>query len=82
VENELHTTSIRQTTYQDFVTKSGLRRFLFDKYCLRRMIFMTHFLLNLFRDVCDLKFLILPANSVVVKMIQEKRWGSASVDIV
>jgi len=82
VENELNTTSIGQNTHQDLVTKSGLRRILFDKYCLRRMIFMTHFLLNLFWDACDLKFLILPANSFVVKMIQEKRWRSASVDIV
>jgi len=34
VKNKLHTISIGQTTHQDSVKKSGLRRILFHKSCL------------------------------------------------
>ena len=39
MKNELHTISIGQTTHQDAITKSGLRRILFDKSCLRCFLF-------------------------------------------
>jgi len=39
VENKLHTISIGQSTHQDFVQKSTLRRILFDKSYLRRIFF-------------------------------------------
>jgi len=38
VENKLHTISIGQSTHQDRVQKSGLRRILFDKSGLRRLL--------------------------------------------
>jgi len=39
LENKLQTISIGQSTHQDLVTKSGLRRTMFDKSCLRRIFF-------------------------------------------
>ena len=50
VKNELYTTSIKQTTKQDSVQKSSLWGILFDKFCLRRILFykniwpVAHFL--------------------------------------
>jgi len=57
VKNELHTISTGQTTHQDSVKKSGLRRIVFDKSCLRHILshwksglrhilFIKHLLLN------------------------------------
>jgi len=43
---KLHTISIGQSTHQQLVQKSGLRRILFDqKSSLRRMVFIKNFLL-------------------------------------
>jgi len=38
VKNKLHAISIGQSTHQDLVKNSGLRRILFDKSCLRRIL--------------------------------------------
>jgi hypothetical protein len=38
VENELHTISVGQTTHEDSLHKIGLRRILFDKSCLQRIL--------------------------------------------
>ena len=37
--NTLHSVSMGQTTYQDSVQKSGLRRILLGKSCLQRIVF-------------------------------------------
>jgi len=42
VENELHTMSIGQSTHQDLVENSGLRRILFDEICLWRICFLKN----------------------------------------
>jgi len=39
VQKESHTTFTGQSTHQDLVKKSGLRRILFNKTCLRRISF-------------------------------------------
>jgi len=39
VEKAPHTISIGQTTHQDSVQKSGLRRILLDQSCLQRILF-------------------------------------------
>jgi len=39
VENNFLTALTGQSTHQDLVKKSGLRRILFDKTCLRRILF-------------------------------------------
>jgi len=42
VKYKLHITSIGQSTHQDLVQKCGLRRNLFDKSCLRRILFFKN----------------------------------------
>jgi len=39
VENNFLTALTGQSTHQDLVNKTGLRRILFDKSCLRRILF-------------------------------------------
>jgi len=39
VENNFLTALTGQSTHDDLVKKSGLRRILFDKSCLRRILF-------------------------------------------
>jgi len=39
VENKFLTALTGQSTHQDLVETSGLRRILFDKSCLRRILF-------------------------------------------
>jgi len=39
VENNLFTALTGQSTYENLIKKSGLRRILFDKSCLRRTLF-------------------------------------------
>jgi len=39
VGNKLNTALRGQSTHEDFVQKSGLRRILLDKSCLRRILF-------------------------------------------
>jgi len=39
VENTLHTALTGQSTYEDLVKKSGLRRILFDESCLQHISF-------------------------------------------
>jgi len=39
VKNNFLTALTGQSTHQDLVKKSGLRRILFDKCCLRRILF-------------------------------------------
>jgi len=39
VENNFHTAFTGQRTHEVLVKKSGLRRILFDKSCLRRILF-------------------------------------------
>ena len=39
VENNFSTALPGQSTHEDLVKKSGLRRILFDKSCLRRILF-------------------------------------------
>jgi len=78
VKNKLHAISIGQITHWDLVKKSGLRRILFDKSCLQRIlfhkksglrrIFFIFFCLN--RDASDFKFLVLSTDSLMVKMIR------------
>jgi len=39
VAKKLHTAFTGQSTHEDLVKKSGLLRILFDKFCLRRILF-------------------------------------------
>jgi len=39
VENKFSTALTGQSTHEDLVKNSGLRRILFDKSCLRRILF-------------------------------------------
>jgi len=39
VENNFSTALTGQSSHEDLVKKSGLRRILFDKSCLRRILF-------------------------------------------
>jgi len=39
VEKNLHTAFTGQSTHEDLVKKSGLRRVLLDKSCLRHILF-------------------------------------------
>jgi len=73
-------TSISQNTNQNSVKKSGLRRILFDKPCmqrilsmkksgLRRICFIKKFPLIVL-DAFDFTMLVQSTNSLVLKMIQ------------
>jgi len=42
VENNFLAALTGQSTHEDLVQKSGLRRILFDKSCLRRIIFIQN----------------------------------------
>ena len=75
-KNELHTTSIEQITHQNSVQKSGLWHILFDKSCLRRILFRTKilpaahlFLKKLVLGVIYFKFTILSTNLLIVRIL-------------
>jgi len=81
VENKLHGALTGQSTHEDLVKKSGLRRILFHKSCcLRRILFhkesgLWRFYFHkkisskTFGDAFHSKFFILFTNSLVLKMI-------------